>query len=141
MSGPSGDDWKTHGSFQPEPLQRRQSLPLRSEHVARPSGRKVESAHIEPAAGFGVDSVAHSGLGALLQRTRLREVARNTFRQPEFTRLRRQHPPGHGQVGHAGTDPQSDALLQASGAHSLLAQTARNRKAVRGLDCRHGSSS
>ena len=89
MTGPSSDDWKTHSWFQPELLQRRQSLHLRAEHVARPSGRKVEFAHIETTAVLVDDSVAHPALGFFLERIRLREVAWNTFRQPEFTRLRR----------------------------------------------------
>jgi hypothetical protein len=52
--------------------------------------------------GAGLGPVSDPGVGALLQRAGLRAFAGHAQRNAELPRVRRQHPPGQRQVGHAG---------------------------------------
>lgn len=62
--------------------------------------------------GAGISAVSDPGVGALLQRAGLRAFTRNPQRHTELPRVRRKHPAGLRQVGHAGADAQRLALLQ-----------------------------
>lgn len=62
--------------------------------------------------GAGIGAVSDPGVGALLQRAGLRALTRNPQRHAELPRVRRKHPAGLRQVGHAGADAQRLALLQ-----------------------------
>lgn len=71
-------------------------------------------------AGFGVGAVTHPGGRAVLQRARLRALPRDAKRHPELAGIRRQHPAGYGQVGHAGADAQPLTVLQRGNRHALI---------------------
>lgn len=62
--------------------------------------------------GASVRAVPHPGGRALLQRARVRALPGDAQRHPELPGIRRQHPPGLGQVGHAGADTQPLAVFQ-----------------------------
>lgn len=70
--------------------------------------------------GSRLDPVADPRRRAVLQRAGLRALARHPVGQSELARLRRQHPTGHRQVGHAGTDPQPGPMFPTGEAHFLI---------------------
>ena len=51
VAGAPGDDGPAHGALQSQLVQRRQGLPVGAQYVARTTRRKVESAHVQFAAG------------------------------------------------------------------------------------------
>lgn len=70
--------------------------------------------------GAGIGAVSDPGVGALLQRAGLRALTRNPQRHAELPRVRRKHPSGLRQVGHAGAVTQPLALLQRGERLNLL---------------------
>lgn len=58
------------------------------------------------AVGASVSTVPHPGGWTLLQWARVRALPWDSQRHPKLTGIRRQHPAGHRQMGHAGADAQ-----------------------------------
>ena len=61
--------------------------------------------------GSGVNSIAHSGSRAILQRTWVREVEGYTRWPAEFEGIRRQHLSSNCTLGYAGTVKEAFALF------------------------------
>lgn len=80
--------------------------------------------------GAGIGAVSDPGVGALLQRAGLRALTRNPQRHAELPRVRRKHPSGLRQVGHAGAVTQPLALLQRGERLNLLSPPPQCHQAI-----------
>lgn len=82
--------------------------PVYFDHIILPASPFI----FQSAVGASVGAVPHPGGWALLQWARLWTLPWNSQWHPELTGIWWQHPAGHRQMGHAGTDAQPLAMLQ-----------------------------